>query len=97
VPATKAFWSCGSFDPNYRIALTANVPPQQHDWFAAETVDKILAKQDMAAELEDMIKEHVDGYAMSLETAKELLLVLMQERTKLMPWVEMGFDEYIFG
>jgi hypothetical protein len=47
--------------------------------------------------LEDMIKEHVDGYAMSLETAKELLLVLMQERTKLMPWVEMGFDEYIFG
>jgi hypothetical protein len=83
-------------DPNYRIVSTANVPPQQHDWFYAEAIDKILAKQDLAAELEDMIREHVDDYPMSLETAKELRLVLMQERSRLMPSVENGFDEYNF-
>jgi hypothetical protein len=83
-------------DPDYRIVSTANVPPQQHDWLAAETTDKILAKQDVAAELEDMIRGHVEDYPMSLKTAKELRLVLMQERTKLMPSVEKGFDEYNF-
>lgn len=75
-------------DPHYRVASTANVPPQQHDWFAAETVDKVLAKQELATELEDMIKEHTNDYPMSLETAKELRLELMHERTKLMPAVD---------
>jgi hypothetical protein len=84
-------------DPNYRIVSTANVPPQQHDWFAAGTLDRILARRDLAAELEVMIREHVDGYPMSLDTAKELRLVLMQERAKLMPSVEKGFDQCNFS
>lgn len=81
-------------DPNYRIASTANVPPQQHDWLGPETIDKVLAEKDIAAELQDMIKEHTNDYPMSLETAKELRLELMQERTKLMPSVESNFETY---
>jgi hypothetical protein len=81
-------------DPNYRIISTANVPPQQHDWLAPETVDKVLEGRDLAVELQDMIKEHVKDYPMSLQTAKELRLELMQERTKLMPSVEVGFASY---
>jgi hypothetical protein len=83
-------------DPNYRIMSTANVPPQQHDWVAAETVEKVLAQQDMAVELKEMIREHTDDYPMDLETAKALRLELMQERTKLMPSVERGFQTYNF-
>ena len=81
-------------DPNYRVISTANVPPQHHDWVAPETIDKVLADRDLAVELQDMIKEHVSDYPMSLETAKELRLELMQERTKLMPSVEEGFEQY---
>lgn len=83
-------------DPNYRIASTANVPPQQHDWLALETIDEVLAKGDMAAELQDMVREHASDYPMSLETAKELRLKLIRERTKLMPSVERGFETYNF-
>lgn len=81
-------------DPNYRVMSTANVPPQQHDWVAPETIDKVLADRDLAVELQDMIKEHANDYPMNLETAKELRLELMQERTKLMPSVEAGFEQY---
>ena len=81
-------------DPNYRVISTANVPPQQHDWVAPETIDRVLADRDLAVELQDMIKEHASDYPMSLETAKELRLELMQERTKLMPSVERGFEQY---
>jgi hypothetical protein len=81
-------------DPYYRVVSTANVPPQQHDWVAPETIDRVLAGRDLATELQDMIKEHTDDYPMSLATAKKLRLELMQERTTLMPSVERWFEQY---
>ena len=81
-------------DPHYRIISTANVPPQQHDWVAPETIDRVLAGRDLAVELEDMIKEHTDDYPMSLQTAKQLRLELMEERTKLMPTVQARYETY---
>lgn len=81
-------------DPNYRIASTAIVPPQQHDWWAEETVEKVLAERDLAVELQDMIREGTAEYPVSLETAKELRLELMQERTRLMPAVKSKFQSY---
>lgn len=95
-PGHRRFLVLWLVDPNYRIASTANVPPQQHDWIARETIDKILARQDMAAELEDMIKEYTDDYPMSLDTAKKLRLELMKERTTLMPHVENNIGVYNF-
>lgn len=93
-PGCRRFLVLWLVDPHYRIASTANVPPQQHDWLAPLTIDKVLAKQGMAAELEDMIKQHTDDYPMSLDTAKKLRLELMEERTKLMPHVENSIVEY---
>lgn len=80
-------------DPNYRIASTANVPPQQQDWVAPASSDS-LSDRDLAAESQEMGKERPRDSLMSLETAKALRLELMQERTKLMPSVEDGFDGY---
>lgn len=81
-------------DPHYRIASTANVPPQQQHWVAPETVEKVLDQQDMANELKDMIREYANEGTMSLETAKELRLELMKERTTLMPHVERNMPQY---
>nr|OQO19162.1 hypothetical protein B0A51_13282 [Rachicladosporium sp. CCFEE 5018] len=95
-PGHRRFLVLWLVDPNYRILSTANVPPQQHDWFAPQNVDKVLEGKELAVELQDMIKEHTDDYPMGLETAKRLRLELMQERTKLMPTVERNFEEYNF-
>lgn len=83
-------------DPHYRIASTANVPPQQQDWLSPETIESLRTQQDTAAQPQDDIKDQANDYPMSLETAKELRLELMKERTKLMPSIENGFDSYNF-
>lgn len=75
-------------DPHYRVASTANVPPQQHDWIAPETIDKVLEQAGLAQELQDMITEHTDDYPMSLKTAKEVRVKLLNQRKKFMPKVE---------
>ncbi|OQO14420.1 hypothetical protein B0A48_01297 [Cryoendolithus antarcticus] len=95
-PGHRRFLVLWLVDPHYRILSTANVPPQQHEWFAPRNVDKVLESKNLAVELQDMIKEHTDDYPMSLETAKRLRLELMEERTKLMPTVERNFEEYNF-
>ncbi|KAK6431278.1 hypothetical protein LTR95_012557, partial [Oleoguttula sp. CCFEE 5521] len=95
-PGHRRFLVLWLVDPNYRILSTANVPPQQHDWFAPRNVDKVLESKKLAVELQDMIKEHTDDYPMSLDTAKRLRLELMEERTKLMSTVERNFEEYNF-
>lgn len=81
-------------DPNYRIVSTANVPPQQHDWWAEETVEKVLAEQDLAVELQDMIRGYSSDYPMSRETAKAIRPELMQERTGLMRYVRNEYQRY---
>jgi hypothetical protein len=65
-------------DPKERIISTANVPPQQKDWWA-ETLRDTGALSALPTELfEAVIDEVVDP--MDLEEAKELRLELMEER-----------------
>ncbi|KAG4439283.1 hypothetical protein IFR05_005216 [Cadophora sp. M221] len=71
-------------DPGMRIISTANVPPQQRDWWGAE-VDRQIAGSGKAlaklsAEMKDKIFQGVDDFPISMETAKELRLKLMEER-----------------
>ncbi|KAH7336297.1 hypothetical protein BKA65DRAFT_458937 [Rhexocercosporidium sp. MPI-PUGE-AT-0058] len=71
-------------DPGIRIISTANVPPQQRDWWGEE-VDRQIAGSGKAlaklsAEMKDKIFQGVDDFPISMETAKELRLKLMEER-----------------
>ena len=66
-------------DPHCRIISTANVPPQQRDWWSPEIRDsERLAK--LPKEIVDHIVEDVVDFPISLEEAKELRLQLMEER-----------------
>lgn len=66
-------------DPHCRIISTANVPPQQRDWWSPEIRDsKRLAK--LPKEIVDHIVEDVEDFPISLEEAKEFRLKLMEER-----------------
>lgn len=72
------------------------MPPQQHDWIAPETIDKVLEQAGLAQELQDMITEHTDDYPMSLKTAKEVRVKLLNQRKKFMPKVERHVSTYNF-
>jgi hypothetical protein len=72
-------------DPNIRIISTANVPPQQRDWWRdevekqASTSGKTLAK--LSPEIKDKIFVEVEGFPMSMDDAREVRLRLMEERS----------------
>ncbi|KAF6235510.1 hypothetical protein HO173_006193 [Letharia columbiana] len=66
-------------DPHCRIISTANVPPQQKDWWSPEIRESgRLAK--LPKEIVDQVVEDVEDFPISLEEAKELRLELMEER-----------------
>ena len=66
-------------DPRCRIISTANVPPQQKDWWGPEIRGR-GALAGTPKEIVDHIVEEVDDFPISLEEAKELRLKLMDER-----------------
>lgn len=71
-------------DPNIRIIGTANVPPQQRDWWR-ERVDRDFSKTEVALgslsnELKDRVYESVHDFPIGLDEAKEIRLRLMEER-----------------
>ena len=68
-------------DPNRRIISTANVPPQQRDWWrdaVAETPGHSFGK--LPVELQRHICDYVEEFPISLDEAKEIRLELMEER-----------------
>lgn len=69
-------------DPNIRIISTADVPPQQADWWLEKVakVEKLLASR-LPAELITIIMNYAMKDAISLKEAKALRLELMDERT----------------
>jgi hypothetical protein len=71
-------------DPGIRIISTANVPPQQRDWWS-EGVSSAFAKTGealgmLSAELKDKVYQAVDDFPIGMEEAKEIRLKLMDER-----------------
>jgi len=66
-------------DPHISIISTANVPPQQKDWWSEELADQrslSMLPQELADQVVDEVKEGM----MTLEEAKEIRLSLMEER-----------------
>ena len=66
-------------DPYRRIISTANVPPQQKDWWSSVIRDtEPFAK--LPREIVDHILEDVEDFPISLQEAKEMRLELIKER-----------------
>jgi hypothetical protein len=67
-------------DPFQRVVSTANVPPQQRDWWA-EAVQGLEGKLDqLPPELRHQVMTDVGDFPISLEEAKGLRQELMDER-----------------
>lgn len=88
-------------DPGIRIIGTANVPPQQRDWWSESVImdiaktGKALAK--LSPELKDKVFENVDDFPISVEEAKEVRLSLMEERKKYVVQNVAAFEEHEFS
>ena len=67
-------------DPHQRIISTANVPPQQPEWWEEHLKMSDRALQQLPQELRDNVESHLTA-AVSLEEAKRQRLELMDERS----------------
>ena len=95
-PGHRRFLVLWLIDPHYRIASTANVPPQRYDWWEPYTLRRVMNRSGLPAELLDMVREDTFGAHMSMDEAKQVRLELMAERTNLMPTIKGNFQEYYF-
>ena len=78
-PGHRKLLALFQVDPHCRIISTANVPPQQKEWWSPNIRDnQRFAK--LPTEIADKIVENVEDFPISLEEAKELRLKLMEER-----------------
>ena len=69
-------------DPYIRIPSTANVPPQQADWWR-DAIQELNRVGDLPPELVDHIVEQAEDCVMDLDEAKELRVEVMAGRTAL--------------
>ncbi|KAL9035161.1 MAG: hypothetical protein Q9180_005006 [Flavoplaca navasiana] len=65
-------------DPHIKIISTENVPPQQHAWWK-ENVEAAGVFQKLPPELAEMVLDG-EGFPITLETARQQRLELMEER-----------------
>lgn len=88
-------------DPGIRIISTANVPPQQRDWWSEEVdrqtagTGKALGK--LSNEIKDKVFQEVEDFPISIETAKELRLKLMEERSSYVTNQVSAFEKNTFS
>jgi hypothetical protein len=83
-------------DPNIRIISTANIPPQQRDWWSEELTATGCFKQ-LAAELQEKVFDSVDDFPIGLDEAKEMRLKLMDERREFVVLQNDGFHSATFS
>jgi hypothetical protein len=69
-------------DPHLSIISSANVPPQQEDWWRErqEVVGKLLSGR-LPAELQKMVNEGLEATPITMEEAKQYRKELMEERS----------------
>ncbi|GFG19127.1 hypothetical protein IFM61606_07876 [Aspergillus udagawae] len=69
-------------DPHLSIISSANVPPQQEDWWRErqELVGRLLGEK-LPPELQDIVKQDFDAQPITMEEAKQYRKELMEERS----------------
>ncbi|GKZ64213.1 hypothetical protein AnigIFM50267_003675 [Aspergillus niger] len=69
-------------DPHYRICSTANVPPQQHDWWRNAVLANSTFLSTLPKELVDMVMNETGSWPMHLSEALEYKKKSDAEREK---------------
>lgn len=68
-------------DPAVPVISTANVPPQQRDWWDCDKpIGEVLANR-LPAELAKMVTDEITEFPIGTEEAKRIRLELMEERS----------------
>lgn len=83
-------------DPYIPIISTANVPPQQKDWW----IEKLAEDRSLSMlppELADQVIDEVNDGMMTLEETKEIRLRLMEERRVFVDEMENEMQELSFS
>jgi hypothetical protein len=88
-------------NPNIKIISTANVPPQQRDWWS-EALIRDFAKEGSGLakpsnELRDKVFESVDDFPIGIEEATKLRLRLMDERSVFVSEHKRAFEDTVFS
>jgi len=83
------------------VISTANVPPQQRNWWSEEVI-KEFAKEGkglakLSTELKEKIFNEVDDFPIGLEEAKEVRLKLMEERSVYITQHKKAFEQNEFS
>jgi hypothetical protein len=84
-------------DPHIPIISTANVPPQQRDWWLREVEGQCGRIGGLPRELVDLIGSQVDEFPIGVEEARELRVELMEERRGIDVDVEEAMADYEFN
>lgn len=83
-------------DPHVPILSTANVPPQQKEWWNKKIrQDGSLAI--LPKELADKVVDEVEGYPISMEEAQKIRLRLMEERKAFVDDVDFELQHLSFS
>ncbi|RAK98179.1 DUF4246 domain-containing protein [Aspergillus ibericus CBS 121593] len=92
-------------DPHYRICSTRNVPPQQHDWWAAAARQAANLDRHLPPELVLSVMEHADWWPISAAEAQLLREDLCQEHERVRNAIEecvghhvvvfLPYDQYV--
>ncbi|KAI9832635.1 MAG: hypothetical protein M1819_004220 [Sarea resinae] len=83
-------------DPNIRVISTANVPPQQREWWS-EHIRSTGRFQQLSPELQDEVFKAVEDFPIGMDEAKELRLELMEERKKFVVNQDQNFTSQTFS
>lgn len=70
-------------DPHLSIISSANVPPQQEDWWRErqELVGRLLGEKKLPPELQNMVNREFGVFPITMEEAKQYRKELMEERS----------------
>lgn len=88
-------------DPKIKIISTANVPPQQREWWS-ELVENVFSSSEvglskLSNELKDKVFEEVEDFPIGMDEAKEIRLKLMDERKGFVLNHGAAFERNIFS
>ena len=87
-------------DPHYRIASTANVPPQQHEWWADAVLDNgVFAGQwaeSVPREIRQMIDEATEEWPMGRAEARWVKAEVERERAQALEAVREEMSGYVY-
>lgn len=87
-------------DPNYRIVSTANVPPQQHDWWADAALNKGVFAAPGAGklpmEIKEMVERATDEWPMGMAEALRVKADVERDRAKAQAAAEEGLSGYTY-